>query len=282
MDKALIAIMGPYPHDLPDGRTTHDCFKAMASATTSVEPTLFVIPDLVPIVGKSSWGNPAWHDKHRGLATMRCLAARLARDGEYDWLFIVENDALLQPDALDRLVAHNKDVIVPHQEWPDFPPIKSMNYQPVPPEGATGLHRIEWCGYAATLYRMAAFDGIEPMFVGGGEGQDYGLWLSHGIGGWMDLDCEATVLELPGAHKAILFIPGIYKMHRKRLPDGSVRTCHGSLLSVNGSEGTLAAKCLECDFYVEYRPPAGYRGETLRQLGLLGPAMAASGQEGRA
>ena len=269
-----MAVMGDHPYNLLGGGTTHDRFQQIAESTQSVAVCLFIIPDLRNVMGDTPFGDAKWGAKHRTIHSMRLLASRLAQDGGYDWLFIVENDVDLPVDTLDRLVAHRKDIMVPRQEFPccpDFPFIKTMYYQPQEEEGQTGLHRIEWCGYPATLYRMEAFKDVAPMFVGGGEGTDYAYWQRHGIEAWMDLDVEANNLELGAAQRILVELPLKYRMHLKKLPDGVRERCMGELRSLPATkiEGALAVQCEDCNYYVEYRPPKGYRGETLKELGLL-------------
>ena len=264
MERVLMAVMGDHPHPL-DGGTTHDRFAEIAGYAGAM---LFIIPDLRNVIGDTQFGDPAWGPKHRTIHSMRLLASRLAKDGEYAWLFIVENDIDLPVDTLKRLLAHGKDVTLPKHEVLQWPFMTSMLYQPQPEEGQTGLHHIEWCSYQATLYRMEAFKGLDPMFVGGGEGTDYARWQNHGVEAWMDLDVRVVNLELPEVHRIIMEIPGRHRRHT----DKSGELCKGGLQPKTAVkiEGALAAQCEECGYYIEYRPPKGYRGETLKELGLLG------------
>ena len=290
MERTLFAVMGNHPLTLPGGGDTHNRFQQIAEYTTSVEVALFIIPDLRGVMGDTQFGNPKWGAKHRTIHSMRLLASRLAKDGDYDWLFVVENDVDLPVNILDRLLGHQKDIAVPRQEFPtcpDFPFMKGMFYQPQEEEGQTGLHRIEWCGYSATLYRMQAFKDVNPMFVGGGEGMDYAWWQDHGIEGWMDLDIEAVNLRLASSQQILMDLPLKYRMHQKTLADDSKERCEGKLHSLSATriEGAQAAQCEDCGYYIEYRPPKGFRGETLQELGLLesgvGNGRAADGSPSR-
>ena len=119
MERVLIAIMGDHPHPLLGGAdgTAHDCFAEIAEATQAVDVTLFIIPDLRNVMEDTQFGDPNWGPPHCTIHSMRVLASRLAKDGGYDWLFIVENDIELpMVDTLDQLVAHRKDIMVPRNE----------------------------------------------------------------------------------------------------------------------------------------------------------------------
>lgn len=291
MERALMCIVGDHPHSLPGGGTTHDRFAEIAEATQTVDVTLFIIPDLRKVMRDTQFGHPNLGTAHRTIHSMRLLASRLAKDGGYDWLFIVENDIELpMVDTLDRLVAHRKDIMVPRNAFPgeafEFSLAKVMGYQPQEEEGQTGLHRIRYGAFPATLYRMEAFKDLDPMFVGGGEGGEYERWQNHGIEGWMDLDVEGNILRLGSYQTTMWGIPLKYRMHRKLLPDGSVERCagRGYHMKAQKIEGPFAARCGYCGYYIEYRPstqykesayyieyqsPAGYRGKTLQELGLL-------------
>jgi len=274
MERVLFAVMGDHPFPLIGGGTTHDRFSQIAEFTNTVDVTLFIIPDLRDVMGDTQFGNPKWGPKHRTIHSMRLLASRLAKDGDYDWLFIVENDVDLAANTLETLLAHRKDIIVPKQEFPtcpDFPFMKGMFYQPQEEADQTGLHHIEWCGYSATLYRMEAFKEVDPMFVGGGEGIDYARWQDHGIRGWMDLDIEAVNLRPASSQQILIDLPLKYRMHQKTALDGVVEQCGGKLHSLPATKikGAQAAQCEDCGYYIEYRPPKGFRGETLKELGLL-------------
>ena len=278
--RVILAIMGPYPMEYAGGNTREE-FRRMATATTMAEVDVYEIPDLVPTVGQTKAYNTEWGPKHRGLHAMRCNAAEKAREGKYDYLFVVENDVVLPASALDQLLARDKDHIVPRLEFPDFPIIRSMVYQPVPPKGQGGLWRIEWCGYPATLYRMGAFAGIEPMFVGGGEGLDYTWWHDAGIETWMDLDVEAVNLRLSGPHKIIVNVPGAYTNHMKKLPGGEMVVCDGWIKEgrdrdTDGIE-IYHLECNKCVYKVDWKPPEGYRNESLRVSGILERAVDRAG-----
>ena len=266
--------MGPYPMSYEGGNTWDD-FSALVKATLRADAQWYEIPDLVKTVGQTDAYNAAWGPKHRGIHAMRCHAVEIARRQGWDYLFIVENDVKLAPDALDRLLARGKDHIVPRHEFPDFLPIRAMVYNPVPPQGAKGLWRIDWCGYPATLYRMAAFKGLEPMFVGGGEGFDYARWHEAGIETWMDLDVEAVNLQLAGPHQIMLAVPGSVTNHLKQ---GIL--CDGFLYEYRSREEGVEVfhiACRGCDWRVDFKPPEGYRGEALRISRVLEQPVAPAG-----
>lgn len=262
--------MGPYPFPLAGGGTSRTRLNAMVANTTSVEANVWVIPDLVPTT-PAGWGDPQWSTKHRGLVAMRTMAEQKAKEWEYDYLLIVENDLEVPLDLLDKLVAHGKDVTVPRLDFPMLPIAKGVHYSPVEQNGQTGLMLIQWCGFPCTLYRMAAFD-FKPMFIGGGEGKDYTHWQEHGISAYMDLDTVALVLELPMTLRVAFGAPGNLKMHHRLGKNGNKIRCDGTLITVAPKRHpeALATTCTKCSFYVEYRPPAMFRGELLSDLDLLG------------
>jgi len=271
LPSVLLAVMGPYPMAYEGGNTRED-FHSLVKATKAARVELYEIPDLVKTVGLTDAYDPAWGAKHRGIHAMRCHAVEKARAEGWDYLFIVENDVKLAPDTLDRLLASGKDHIVPRHEFPDFPIIRAMVYNPVPPLGATGLWKLEWCGYPATLYRMAAFAGIEPMFVGGGEGFDHIRWQDAGIEKWMDLDVEAVNLRLAWPHQVMVNVPGGIQNHMREDEQGREVLCDGILYEYRSKEegvDIFRMGCRGCSWRVDYRPPEGFRGEALRVSRLL-------------
>lgn len=279
--RVLLAIMGPYPMEY-EGGNTRDDFIALAEATRSAEVCLYEIPDLVKTVGHTSEYNSEWGFKHRGLHAMRCNAAEQARD--YDYMLLVENDVILQPDTLERLLFRDVDVVVPRHEFPMFPYIRCIYYQPVPPRGHEGLWPMEWCGYPATLFKMASFEGLAPMFVGGGEGMDYTHWHDFGIRSWMDASIEAVNLRLAGAHELMTMIPGSATQHRKLTPAGMGEYCDGILYEYEDRDLVddvlvYHVGCQGCMYRVDFKPPSTYRNEALQLSHILEQRMAIAGAQ---
>ena len=279
--KCLLAIMGPYPMGCSGGNT-HQRFHEVAARTKAADVQVYVIPDLVPTVGHTDAYNAEWGPKHRGIHAMRCHAAEKARREGWDYLFIVENDVVLPPETLDCLMARQKDLIVPRHEFPDFPVIRCQVYQPVYSEHQTGLMETKWCGYPATLYRMAAFRGVDPMFVGGGEGFDYDRWHQAAIQTWMDLDVEAVNLRLAGPHQVLLSVPGAVTNHLKKTAWGEKVLCDGKIFEYRTRDDEDGVEvfhlaCHGCKWRIDYKPPPNYRSEALFIGRVLERAVAGKG-----
>jgi hypothetical protein len=104
---------------------------------------------------------------------------KFARRTEAEWLWIIGDDHVFQPDIIHKLLAHNVDVVVPNclQKSAPFSPViyKGLNEQGHhalemdPPE--TGLHQIFAAGSAGMLIRRHVLDAlpIRPFTTTGGH-----------------------------------------------------------------------------------------------------------------
>lgn len=89
-----------------------------------------------------------------------------------DWIFYVDDDELLPPDALTRLLAHNLDVVTVNflsKEMPWAPYLfqkVSDILVPEPLPQNRGLHATDACGLGGVLVRRHVFEQIPPPWFG--------------------------------------------------------------------------------------------------------------------
>lgn len=90
-----------------------------------------------------------------------------------DWLWIMGDDHMFEPDLLPRLLAHNVDVVVPHclRRNPPWTPVVNSHedddgWQVSADLPAEGLTEIWSAGSAGMLVRRRVFDAVEdPWFT---------------------------------------------------------------------------------------------------------------------
>lgn len=110
-----------------------------------------------------------------------------------DWLWLMGDDHVFEPDILTRLLSHNVDVVVPLclQRHPPFAPvvykgqamvegsIKHAVYDNLP---ETGLVEVHAAGNAGMLIKKYVLDAIEPPWFGtDGEGLNEDLYFCRRV-----------------------------------------------------------------------------------------------------
>lgn len=185
--KVLVAAMGPYPEAVGDGTTTHDRFRAAAER---VGGRFVVIPDLFP-PGRSIG------TAEGAVAMVRMHNWALDAAAEYDWLLLVENDAVLEPETLGRLLAWDVDVVAPYLFFPTCPLIGFECLQPWPSDDQHGLYEITRLQPTTVLLlRMSAVSVVGWRMLRR-EGSLYRIWRENGIRSYVDLDTTVDVLRIP-------------------------------------------------------------------------------------
>lgn len=121
---------------------------------------------------------------------------------EADWLWIIGDDHVFHPDIIEKLLAHEVDVVVPNclQKSAPFNPVvyKGLNKDghhavqlELPPEG---LHEVYAAGSAGMLIRRHVWEAIEePWFTTSGGHQNEDLEFCRfvreaGFQIWCDVD----------------------------------------------------------------------------------------------
>ena len=138
------------------------------------------------------------------IGLMRWSASMLARDGGVEWLLMVDNDVMLQPDTLVRLLAHDRPVVFPllndlEQKWP-----KEVSPLSNPPDLASGggLVPVRWAAMSVMLFNAKIFNVLETMAWWGTD-YHFGQALNNiGHRIYVDTDTRVDVVRGPSRHGA--------------------------------------------------------------------------------
>ncbi len=258
----LVAIMGPYPMSYgTEGRTTLDDTLDVC-ATVGAVPVF--IPDLITPEEKAS---TAYRIRLRGHTAMRNEGVRMAMEGGYDYLLLIENDACLLPNTLLRLLTHDKDIILPRLTYPDFTPIEELCYGPSDrPKNQDGLLRLTWAAHCCILFKVDALRRIPaPVWQGfQTEGEDHIYWQKAGCYPYMDMDMPAKILQLAYGHKDFYEIP-----FREHLRDGLA--CHGPVYLASKSRdiGLYLCKAEGCEYEMVTLKPRAIKPEEMNSVSLV-------------
>ncbi len=257
----LVAIMGPYPMSYgKDGRTTLDD-TLVVCATVGAIPVF--IPDLITAEEKVS---TVPRIRLRGHTAMRNEGVRIAMENGYDYLLLIENDSCLPPNTLQRLLQHDKDIILPRLTYPDFEPIEELCYGPADrPRNQDGLLRLIWAAHSCILFKVEALRRIAPPVWQGfqTEGEDHQYWQKQGIQPFMDMDTPIRVLQLARGHKDFYEIP-----FRAHLKDG--KACYGPVYLASKSRdiGLYLCKVEGCEYEMVTLKPRAIKPEELSSVAL--------------
>jgi len=202
--------MGPLPLAYGyDGRTTLDDTLAMCAA---YGPS--AIPIFIPgFITQEEAESEKPGSRLRGHTEMRNWGVKAAIDGGYDYLFLIENDASLSPNTLERLLSRDQDIILPRLTYPQFDPIEELCYGPQDRPYREGLLRLTWAAHCCILFKVEALKRIEPPVWRGfsTEGEDHYFWQQQGIYPHMDMDTPAKILKLARGHEDFYQIP--FRIH---------------------------------------------------------------------
>ncbi len=199
----LVAIMGPYPMDV-DGQTTLDYTLA---ACAKIDATPVFIPDLITDEEKVSTEKSV---RLRGMTAMRNEGIRMAEEGGYDYLLLIENDVKMKPETIYRLLHHGEDICIPRLTFPHCEPVEWMVYGPREKPLQGGMLELTWAAHCIILFKVDALKRLtHPIFDGesSAEGKDHMAWQHQGVHAQMDLDTPIEVLELANGHKSFYEIP---------------------------------------------------------------------------
>ena len=96
---------------------------------------------------------------------MRWSASMMAREGGVEWVFMVDNDALVQKDTLLRLLAHDRPVVFPLIEDLEkkYPRIMAPMSDPDLVEPGHGLVPVRWAVMSCMLLNVRIFNVLEPL-----------------------------------------------------------------------------------------------------------------------
>ena len=140
------------------------------------------------------------------IGQMRTEATYMALDSGAEWLFMVENDVLLEPDTLERLLGCDFPVVAPYindleQKWPGTT-LSGPGYLP-----HSGIHPVLWTVMSAMLFNTKVFNAIGPNVWGSHGGiNEYHLAqrLSHvGHRIYMDTDVVVNVARSPSRPRSL-------------------------------------------------------------------------------
>lgn len=258
----LVAIMGPLPLAYGDaGRTTLDDTLEMCAAYGQSAVPVFIPGFITPEEAAST----VPRSRLRGMTEMRNWGVQAAIDGGYDYLFLVENDACFSPDTLDRLLVHDKDVILPRLTFPVFPPIEELNYGPHDRPLKDGLLRLTWAAHCCILFKVEALRRVTPPVWRGfqTEGEDHYFWQQQGLYPYMDVDTPVKILELARGFKDFYEIP--FQSHKS---NGEL--CHGPVYLHHQSRDLALYLCKAegCKYEMITMKPNTIRANEMENIGL--------------
>jgi glycosyltransferase involved in cell wall biosynthesis len=107
--------------------------------------------------------------------TARNMAAKLAVEADYDYVLFIDDDVLLTPDGLKKLIDRGKDIIAGHTIIRGHP-FKDMMFKFTPGgalgiydnwkgnEDETGLLPVDAVGCSFTLIKVKVFKKLEPPY----------------------------------------------------------------------------------------------------------------------
>ena len=133
---------------------------------------------------------------------MRWSASMMARDGGIEWLFMVDNDALVEKDTLLRLLAHDVPVVFPMLDDLEkrHPRVVTPLSSPDLTESGMGLLPVRWAAMSCMLFNTKIFNVLDPTAW---RGNDYLFaqalnFMGHRV--YVDTDTVVKVTKGPTRH----------------------------------------------------------------------------------
>lgn len=258
--RVLVAVMGPYPRPVSEGssRTNLDTVREArdASIAAGVAVDVAIIPDMVRPEEKVG----PFTNRARGFAQMRAVAAKAVLDNGYSHLFCVDNDVLLKPDTITRLVGRQVALVIPRPLFPQFPPASVMDFAPQPANGTKGLWELRWSEVSVLLFSRGALEILEGRVYPDGavkEDELFVYWQAHGIKAVMDLDAEVEIIELPSGEAISKELPWAVHNRNPLLlgPGGQPVQCRGPVTERVRTGQTVVWTCEGCRFFAFWEAP---------------------------
>jgi len=163
---------------------------------------------------------------HLGLNGMRNMAAMKAIEDNYDYVIFMDNDVLLvESQSLDKLISHQKDIIVPYLDyrgkamrltmpqllWKDggWMPTAEYNLEGmrqkdcVPRPQPDGLMALHWSVVSCIVFSQRALDVAGPMLfpvesiITAWDEYAGNSWRLQGLEIWQDLRTWVKLLRPP-------------------------------------------------------------------------------------
>ena len=134
---------------------------------------------------------------YSGVASMRSGAIQMAMDSGVEWLFLIENDVLLEPDTLERLIAVDRPIVAPLLVSPRGTVSRlSMPHR----EPNTGVQLVRWMATSAILFKVKVFNATGPMVfsVCDTELQIFQRFDHFGHQACIDTDTIVNLASAPG------------------------------------------------------------------------------------
>ena len=138
------------------------------------------------------------------IGLMRWSASMMARDAGVEWLFMVDNDVLLNKDTLVRLLEHDRPVVFPllndlEQRYPvEVAPLSAPVY--LAPN--TGLTPVRWSAMSVMLFNVKIFNVLDSHAWWGTD-YHFGQALNYtGHRIYVDTDTVVDVVRGPSRHSA--------------------------------------------------------------------------------
>lgn len=108
---------------------------------------------------------PGWEVKAAYGADVAFGRNRLAHEMTGEWMFYLDDDHAFAPDLLERLLAHNLDIVGPIvlKKHPPFPAAASLE---LGRSGLPGLREVDSMGSAGMLVHRSVFEAMEMEWPG--------------------------------------------------------------------------------------------------------------------
>lgn len=142
--------------------------------------------------------DPLTTEPYRALDRMRNTAVMLAQARGFEWVCIVENDSLPEPELLVNLIERDIPLIAPQVfdpekgregatiGWPDWKP-------------NSGLHPMRWVPMTFMLFRTTVFNCVPQLFIGMiAEGDVFLRLWNFGHRMYQDTDNPLRIASPPG------------------------------------------------------------------------------------
>ena len=131
------------------------------------------------------------------ISAMRDAATMMGRTSGAEWLCLVENDVLPEPDTLVRLMSHQQPVIAPLVTSADDVEGGLLHGPKRQPN--TGIHPVKWAVTSFLLIKAGVFNclGTNPWSSVTNEGVFFNTLAYYGHRAWIDTDTIVPVATPP-------------------------------------------------------------------------------------
>jgi glycosyltransferase involved in cell wall biosynthesis len=108
-------------------------------------------------------------------AAGRNILIRQAKEKGVDYIFFIDDDVILPPDVVERLLSHDKDIVTGlylHRPFPHRPILFDrvgesgrVGYKLLTDDVPEGLIKIKNCGLGCVMIKMSVFDKLKEPYI---------------------------------------------------------------------------------------------------------------------